>query len=364
MFSYWRETIIVCDNIVFELQSVGGVSKYWSETISRLDSSYSALTFLEGPNVKQNIFRAEINLSSPILSERGWLLQRRLLSPRIQADIFHSSYYRISPHARVNVVTIHDFMNEMFPTGIRDTLLAQLKRRACQSAQMIVVVSERTRQDLLKHYPFVDPGRVRVMYNGVDDTFFPDPRKGSFAVGLKTLMPRGYFLYVGTRGYCKNFPFVLRFLAEARAQGLDLPLIVVGGGPISENEWSLAGEIGIQKDAIHQFSGLSNAELRVLYSNCLALLIPSIYEGFGLPAAEAAKCGALVLSARGSALDEIVGETDFAFDLGREKEPSRILSLGLDSEYAESERVRMKERSNRFSWDSSVEKLIDVYNEI
>ncbi|MXU65014.1 glycosyltransferase family 4 protein [Oceanomicrobium pacificus] len=364
MLPYRREKIIVCDNIVFELQSVGGVSKYWSETIKRLDNSLDALSFLEGPCVEQNIFRAELSLRSPVFPDRGWLLRRRLFSSRVQADVFHSSYYRISHQTKANIVTIHDFMNELFPTGPRDVLLARLKRRACRNAKMIVAVSERTRQDLLKHYPFVDPGRVKVIYNGVDGSFYPDPRKHPFGIDGRSLTPRGYFLYVGGRGYCKNFPLVLRFLAESRRQGLELPLITVGGGPLTESEWTFARELGIQESAIHQYYHLPTSELRVLYSNCMALLIPSIYEGFGLPAAEGARCGALVLSARGSALDEIVGETEFAFDLRREEEASRLLSLGLESQYGESERVRMQERSNKFNWDSSSERLIEVYNEI
>jgi mannosyltransferase len=255
-------------------------------------------------------------------------------------------------------------MNELFPSSIRDSFLAKMKRRACQHAKTIVVVSERTKKDLLVFYPFVDPGRVHVTYNGVDNDYFPDTRSTSFSVGHETFSPRGYFLYVGTRGYCKNFPFALKVLAEARAQGLDLPLVVVGGGSLSEMEWSYCKEQGIPREAICQISGIPNATLRVLYSNCIALLIPSIYEGFGLPAAEAARCGALVLSARGSALDEIVGETDYAFDLSCEHEPSRVLALGLDSPYAESERYRMKARSQKFNWDLSTKKLLDIYNEI
>lgn len=353
--------MILCDNIVFELQAVGGVSKYWSKTIARLDASERDVAFLEGPDVERNVFRRALELRKPIVRDRGPTILRRFVGPSARADVFHSSYYRTSGNARANVVTIHDLMNEKYPTSFRDPLLAHLKRRACRHAHAIAVVSERTRRDLLEHYPFLDPGRIHVTYNGVDEEFFPEPLSTSFDVGSLALAPRGYFLYVGTRGYCKNFPYVLRVMVEARAQGLDLPLVIVGSA-LSGAELAEAESLGLPCAALVQTSGLSDVKLRRLYSNCLALLIPSIYEGFGLPAAEAARCGALVLTARGSALEEIAGETDYAFDLQRKGEITRVLALGLDNARADSERVRMRARSAMFDWSASAEKLMGIYD--
>lgn len=356
--------MILCDNIIFELQPIGGVSKYWSRTIVRFDDAERDISFLEGPGIRDNVFRCQLSLSKPIVQEKAPLALRRFMGPKIRSEVFHSSYYRLSRNAHANVVTIHDFINERYPTNVRDRLLAYLKKRACQYAKAIVVVSERTRQDLLAYYPFVDPGRVHVTYNGVDGEYFPERHTKPFEAGEMSLTPSGYFLYVGARGYCKNFPYALCFMAEARAQGLELPLIIVGGGALTKPELADAAGKGIPLTALKQISGLPDAALRRLYSNCLALLIPSIYEGFGLPAAEAARCGALVLSARGSALDEIVGETDYAFDLQRAGEIARVLSLGLDNARAGAEREQMRKRSAMFNWDASAEKLMEVYDEI
>lgn len=356
--------MILCDNIIFELQSLGGISKYWSKTISQLDASTRDIAFLEGPGSMGNRFRCELELKKPIMQERGSTMLRRLRGPSINTDVFHSSYYRISHRARSNVVTIHDFMNEKYPVSYRDRILAAIKKRACGYAQAIVVVSERTRQDLLRHYSFVDSGRVHVTYNGVGKEYYPEPLHIPFEVGLNRLTRREYFLYVGTRGHCKNFTYVLRFMAEAQAQGLDLPLIIAGGGLLTDAELAEATRLGLSHASLKQISDLSDATLRRLYSNCLALLIPSIYEGFGLPAAEAARCGAMVLSARGSALDEIVGETDYAFELHREGEVARVLALGLDNAYADSERSRVQGRSSMFNWEASAQKLMEIYDEL
>lgn len=356
--------MILCDNIIFELQRVGGVSKYWAETIARLDSAYEGFEFLEGPGSAANVFRRGLSLKSAIINETGPATMRRFFGPKTKSDVFHSSYYRISRHTRANVVTIHDFMNELFPSSFRDPLLARLKKRACRNADAIVVVSKRTKKDLLHFYPFVDPGRVRVTYNGVGDEYYPEFMSDGFDVNETHLGSRGYFLYVGTRGHCKNFPFVLRFLAEAWRQGLRLPLVIVGGGKLTPSEYANSAELGLPHSAFIWYEGLPNSQLRLLYSNCLALLIPSIYEGFGLPAAEAARCGALVLSARGSALDEIVGPTEFSFDLSKTDEPTRILSLGLDNAKADEERERTRHRSKMFDWETSSTRLKEIYDEL
>lgn len=356
--------MILCDNIVFELQAVGGVSKYWSQTIARLDRNSSDIAFLEGSKAMSNFFRSKIELVSPIIADYGYSQLRRLTKPKIRSNVFHSSYYRLSRNTKANVVTIHDFMNEKFPSSFRDTILARMKKRACINADAIVVVSDKTRKDLLYHYPFVDAGKVHLIYNGVDNVFYPEPLPAPFEVGGITLEPKGYLLYVGSRGFCKNFPYALEVLAVAWAQGMMLPLIVVGGGALSKVEWDQVAKLGLSDETIVQLSGVEDTTLRRLYSNCLALLIPSIYEGFGLPAAEAARCGALVLCARGSALDEIVGETDYAFDLKSMHEPERVLALGLDNARADSERERLRKRSEMFDWDTSARKLLEIYDDI
>lgn len=356
--------MILCDNFVFELQAMGGVSKYWAKSIERLDRTPLDLSFLEGAGVHANDFRRGLRLTHPVIPERGWATLRRFLGPGARSNVFHSSYYRISKKARFNVVTIHDFMNEMFPSTYRDPMLARIKKRACQHADRIIVVSERTRQDLLRHYPDVDPGLVEVIYNGVDDEFFPEHFSNSFQVNGETIEPLGYFLYVGTRGHCKNFPYVLSVLAEAYTEGLRQPLVIVGGGPLTQGELAKAAAMGLPTDALLHLSRVDNVNLRRLYSNATALLIPSTYEGFGLPALEAARCGALVLASRGSALEEIVGETEYAFDLNAVGEIGRVFALGLRNANADAERSRLLKRAEMFSWDRSVQRLTEIYDEL
>jgi len=362
--SFARWAVIVLDNIVYELQRAGGISKYWSKTTERIDRFDLDVAYLEGKRATDNIFRQALKLKGPVIQDRGFLPIRRLATATISARVFHSSYYRISRSARHNVVTIHDLINELFPKSFRDSILARVKRRAIEAADRIVVVSECTKRDLLRYYGGIDPEVVHVIYNGVDQEFFPELVEGPLRVQRQALRPRLYFLYVGTRGYCKNFEWVLKFYSLAVRQGFQGQLVLVGGGNLSRAERATLAHAGIEQARVVSLQGVQSIELRRLYSNATAVLIPSLYEGFGLPALEAARCGALTLASNRSALPEIVGESDYMIDLDAPDEISRLLSLGFDGVKAADERDRVLQRSHAFDWDRSIEQLRNIYDEL
>ena len=353
--------MIVLDNLIFELTHTGGVSKYWSEINKGLIKKEIEINFLEGKNALNNHDRKKIFLSDKIIFEKGSILRRRFLNPKIESNIFHSSYYRTSKLSKFNVVTIHDFMNEKYPSHPRDYILARIKRNACKKADHIIVVSECTKNDLINFYPFVDPKMVSVIHNGVNDSFFPEISSSEIVIQKRIIEPKNYFLYVGTRGKCKNFKYVLSIYSEAKKRNNNYKLVIVSKEPLNNNEFKFANSLGINTTDIVQIEYVDNSLLRLLYSNCLALLIPSKYEGFGLPALESSKCGSIVIGARGSALDEVIGESEYMINLSKKNEIKRVLDLDFFSENAKKESKRLLERSKNFSWDKSVSKLENIY---
>lgn len=356
--------MIILDNIIFDLRKVGGVSKYWAETIKRLDKTNLSITFLEGSSISNNFDRNKLSLKGEKILDKGSAIKRRLISPRIEAEIFHSSYYRVSTKAKFNIVTIHDFINEKYPSHPRDLILSKIKKHACSVADHIVVVSECTKKDLLEHYPSIDPNTVSVIYNGVDDSFFPDNCKAVIKTPRGVIEPNKYFLYVGGRGKCKNFNYVLSIFSKAQRKKKGNKLVIVGENSLSNKEYAVAKELGIDLNDIIQIGYADHTLLRQLYSNSLGLLIPSLYEGFGLPALEAARCGSIVIGASGSALDEVVGDSNYMIDLTKENEIERILDLVFDDESQEVEAKRLLERSSKFCWNNSVSKLENLYKDL
>lgn len=356
--------MIILDNIIFELQKVGGISKFWIELIKRFNHSSLDMTFLEGRNINFNIFRKNFSHKKEVFFEKSPLLFRRILNVNYKCEIFHSSYYRVSTKAKYNLVTIHDLMNEKFPKNYKDVLLSMKKKHACKKADIIFTVSKKTKSDLLELYDFVEEENVKVVYNGVSKEFYHDKAVAPFIIEQKQLIPKKYFLYVGTRGFCKNFSYVLKFFHYSLKNGCNNHLVIVTNSPLSKQENDYISRIGISTSRIITFQNISSDELRKLYSNCLAMLMPSIYEGFGIPAAEAARCGALVLSSKNSAIEEIIGKSEYSFNIDLKGEIERVFSLGFRNEKSDIERNRVLARSKKFNWDNSASEIEQVYRKL
>ena len=144
---------LVLDNIIFFLQQAGGGSVYWVEIIKRLDGKNVDIKYVEPSGKSENIFYKKLKgkLIHPVIKElwRSKILTFFPLTLKFESKyIFHSSYYRISKarHA-INIVTIHDFMPEIYFRGIKRFYHSYRKRKAISKANGIVCVSENTRRD-------------------------------------------------------------------------------------------------------------------------------------------------------------------------------------------------------------------------
>ena len=199
--------MIVCDNIIFELQKFGGVSKYWAKNIEQIDKSFLDICFLEGLSALNNYHRSQLSLSKKIIHEKSpAILKKFLTTPKFDTRIFHSSYYRISNRSEINIVTIHDFINELFPSRFSDKFLSFIKKNACIKADKIITVSNNTKKDLLNLYPSINPEKVKVIYNGVDEEFYPEQFSDYFKIKNKLINPRSYFFLSAIGVIVKIFP--------------------------------------------------------------------------------------------------------------------------------------------------------------
>lgn len=356
--------MILLDNIVFQLQKVGGISKYWAKLIDNIQthSNVDVHCLERQRSPANNIFRKDLVIKN-LVNQDKWAKSFRFSELDVKCDVFHSSYYRTNKSSNRNIVTIHDFMNERFGTSVRDRALAAIKSRSIRKADIVHTVSESVRMELLDRFPQVAKERVVYIPNGVDQEFFPNPQSVDFLVSGRMVQPKSYFLYVGTKGVCKNFGLVLELVKHALDKSVIQNFIYVGQTRISSEELNNAGFSSYDLNKIYHMSGVTNDDLRLLYSNATALLIPSLYEGFGIPALEAARCQCIVISSSGGALEEIIGPSPYTFNLGRERhgEIERIIDLGYFSDSAIRERQRVFDRSCRFDWEKSASSMVDLY---
>jgi glycosyltransferase involved in cell wall biosynthesis len=237
------------------------------------------------------------------------------------------------------VVTLHDlhFERESSAMGRVDKFVFRtVVPRAARRADALLAVSERTRADAIELYG-LPPDKIAVTLHGVDSVFAP----GAGAAG-------GYLLFVGAVQARKD-P-----LAAARAaREVGLPLIVAG----PEKEPRLARELRREGADVRGFVDVP--ELVELYRGAEALVLPSRYEGFGLPVVEAMACGTPVVVADEPTLREIAGDAAVYACPG---ELAAAIRLALDDR----ERfVRAGlERARLFSWDETARRTVDVYRAV
>lgn len=357
-----NEVPIVFDNIVFNLQRAGGVSRVWSKIISSFNNSKN-VSFIERYGAECNIYRSDMTLS-PILRDHfiPIHLSRYLnFSHKFYNDkfIFHSSYFRVnSSPGCVNITTVHDLMYEKFGKGLGALIHLRQKVAALRKSDCIVCVSEHTRKDLLEHYPFCSDKPIVVIPNGVDGFYKSNVNSELFnRTGIEGI--DSYFLYVGHRGHCKGFSLVYDALGFLEGS---LKCLVVGD-PFAQDELSEIVTRGYEQNIIN-VGKVSDAELNDLYSQASFLFFPSLYEGFGIPPLEAMMAGCPVLASNRSSVPEVVGDAGILFDPSDlETLKSGILRV-LQADVRDKLIVAGNERARSFSWKSVVERYAALYDEL
>jgi mannosyltransferase len=310
------------------------------------------------------MFRREINLPGDrVFTDRFPSRIARFLPLRRPADLIHTSYFRKAVRGPKFVVTVHDMINEMFGTSARDRLLAYLKRQALRRADAIVCVSRHTRNDMERLYPWTKEKRTVIVPNGVDEEFGVLNGQESPLVADCDLRRGSFLLYVGGRGRCKNFPGVIGIFDKLRRRRPDLHLILVGGGPLSSEEGALFSK-HLDDGTLRHLQDVETRHLNALYNNALALTMPSLYEGFGIPALEAARVGCITLGGATSSMTEVLGPSPFLFDPSDPTAVERACDLLDDPAVVAAERMRLVAHSHGFSWQSSTEQILTLYDEL
>jgi glycosyltransferase involved in cell wall biosynthesis len=237
------------------------------------------------------------------------------------------------------VVTVHDLSFEREPGLMprKDRLVFKTTvPRSARKADRVIAVSERTRDDLVELYG-VPSEKIRVIPHGVDPAFSPGDGNAE-----------GYLLFVGAVQRRKD----PRAALEA-ALDLGMPLVVVG----PEREPALAAELRGRGADLRGY--VEKPELAELYRGAACLVVPSRYEGFGLPVLEALASGTPVVAAPDAALVEVAAEAAVYAD--RSDLPGAILrAIDQRAEL----RAAGLERASRFSWAEAARRTVDVYREL
>ncbi|EGM69246.1 mannosyltransferase [Shewanella sp. HN-41] len=221
------------------------------------------------------------------------------------------------------------------------------KNRAIRNSDLVICVSHNTAKDLQQYCP-VDPKKIRVIHNGVSESYYP-------LDGVSSEQSQDV-VFVGARSGYKNF----KLAVESVATVPNLQLKIVGGGKLNENE---VKHLDVHLPNRYRWLGrLSDEELNQTYNQAYALLYPSSYEGFGIPVIEAMRAGCPVIAVNVSSIPEVASDaailvdkaTVAAFSKALIKLPTmrkQLITAGFD-------------QAAKFSWDRCFDETLAVYNEL
>ena len=305
---------VIYDNIIYSLQRFGGISVVWNELLLRAradrDIDLVILDFPTGQDLR---------------------MLERYRVPAFHAKapaIFHSSYFRILPQEGVyNVTTVHDLTYHFYRHGLAKKVHLWEEERALKNSEAVICVSENTKRDLLKFYPWVKEENIYVIYNGVGDEFYP----------IKSAEKKGYLLFIGNSQVdYKRFDVAQEV---AKRTGLEL----------------------------RTASNVTREQLNTMYNEAVCLLYPSDYEGFGIPILEAQKAGCPVIAQNTSSIPEVIGNGGIMVPHDTTARMAEAMADKVRELLSQPTQPIIEEgmqNAKRFSWDKTYAQTKQVYEDI
>lgn len=278
----------------------------------------------------------------------------------------------IGPKETKYVITIHDLAFKFFPEHFPRKDLWKLNfftDTAVKRADRIIAISQSTKEDILKFYPKIDPGKIFVVHHGFDvEHFLPRKTEKEISQVKKDLemtdnQKQRYLLYVGALQPRKDLKtLITAFEAIKRSVEFNDLQLVLAGEPawMSEEVVAASRESRYEKDII--LTGRVNFEqLAALYQGAEIFVYPSLYEGFGIPILEGFASKIPVVVADNSSLAEVGGEAVQLFRNGDAVELKKVLLKILKSSKIKEEMISKGfARAKEFSWEKSAEKTLEV----
>ena len=301
------------------------------------------------------LVRADISTFSPA---EQWLLPRLLR--RLRLDVFHSPYY-LRPYLLPcpAVVSIYDVIPLLYGQYM-PSLWAVAVWLTVRTAAKVITLSESARGDLMRHF-HIPPQRIAAIPAAADERFKPLGKEEVASFCRKYGLAPGYVLYLGINKPHKN----LARLVEAFARlGGDRRLVLAGREDRRYKEARQAVEKYGLGGRVIFFGDVPDEDLPALYNGAVCFVLPSLYEGFGLPVLEAMACGLPVICAHTSSLPEVAGEAALLVDPLDVEALAEALSRVLSDQDLRAEmRAKSLARAAEFSWPETARRTLAVYRE-
>lgn len=279
------------------------------------------------------------------------------------------------------IVTVHDLtplaFPKYFPAGIKGKLKWEIQKMALKNVDAIITDSNCSKNDIIK-YAKINPEKINVVYLAASGEFkriqnspASPSEAGRTEFKIQNLrekyeLPEKFALYVGDVTWNKNLPRLIESVKKIK-----VPLVMVGKALTQKNfdqtnPWN-QDLIKVQKmieqnNKILRLGFVSTEDLVMLYNIATVFVMPSIYEGFGLPVLEAMQCGCPVVTTKEGSLPEIANEAAFYVDAHNIENIAKGIKEVFSSERLQKKLIEKGlSNSKNFSWQKTAQETIRVY---
>ena len=309
--------------------------------------------------------------------ENNYLYFSRGDSLKENIDVVHYPYFEpfflTLPLFSKNksVVTVHDLTPLVFPdhfkSGFKGGVKWQIQKMALAGMKMVITDSQASKKDIVK-FAGVPEEKVKVVYlaAGLEFKVLPDKEKVIGNIRKKYNLPKDFVLYVGDATWNKNLPRLI----EAAIK-INVPIVMVGKALTDKvadthNPWNRdlikLQELAEKNKNILRLGFVSSEDLVALYNAANLFVMPSLYEGFGLPVLEAMSCGCPVVTSKEGSLAEVSG------DAAKVVDPYSVDSIAQGMKEILGNSVLRKELSQKglvqakkFTWEKMAKETMDAY---
>jgi glycosyltransferase involved in cell wall biosynthesis len=301
----------------------------------------------------------------------------KLFTQQEKLNLFFSpSHYSPAFSPFPTVPTIHDIGYLQFQNQFTKKDLYQLinwTKESIKKSKHIITVSQFSKDEIIKTYQ-INPNKITIAYNGVETPPKIDQKTQTKILSSYSLTNNNYFLYLGTLKPNKNIPFLIKSFAlflkkqkeisslrQGRMSGGQVGLVIAGKKGWLFNEiFTTVKQEGIE-DKIIFTDFLDDQQKWTLYQNAISTVLPSLYEGFGIPAIESMKVGTPVIVSQIPPFKEVVGNSGLLIDptdtadlcqkmieINNPKNREKFSKLG-------------KIQADKFTWDNTAKSVLQVF---
>ncbi|MBN1967049.1 MAG: glycosyltransferase family 4 protein [Anaerolineae bacterium] len=284
------------------------------------------------------------------------------------ATLFHATEHLLLPLGDTpTVMTVHDLIFKLFPQHHKRLNYWYLKLAMplfVRRASAIIVVSQATKNDLIRHYGTPDH-KITVVHEAAAPHFRVVPQSEVARVRAKYNLPDRFLLAVGTIEPRKNLSRLVESLARLRRDDPALQIVVVGAKGWLYDEFFARLDALHARGAVRLLGYVPDDDLPAIFRAATVYVMASMYEGAGLPVLEAMACGAPVVSSRESSMPELGADVPRYFNPYDVDNMTEAIGRVLSDDRLRAEMAAAgPERAARFSWERAARETLSVYRSL